>query len=67
MPKEAVFLWPKEDVSHKMWEGCIIEIVNGQVLLQAGYFITSSPEQKLIENILLKLKIKVKLLMSSPD
>jgi hypothetical protein len=33
---------------------------NEPVLLQVGYFITSSPEQMLIENILLKITTKAK-------
>jgi len=36
-------------------------------LLQAGYFIMSCPEQILIENILLKLTTKAKLLTSRPN
>jgi hypothetical protein len=40
---------------------------NDQVLLQVGYFIMSSPEQMLIENILLKIRFSVWLYSSSPN
>jgi len=40
---------------------CLFRVAgNGQVLLQAGYFMPSSPEQMMIENILLKLTTKAK-------
>ncbi len=39
--------------------GCLFTLThNGQVLLQVGYFITSSPEPLPIENIKLKLTTK---------